>query len=128
MRHLIFTLLLFGFTPALTARLKPPKLPPAGKGTATKLNNPYRPPKPSAQSLVCVNWMADFYKFWLHVLRKGNDQQTLDLSTILPKLRVHFSAGQPTTMTFDGNGGELLVLPRHNILNLDYAVELRYET
>jgi hypothetical protein len=109
------TVLILVLSLKMSAQLKPVNLPPASK-EASKVNNSKKPPKLTTQSAVCVNWMADYYKFWLLVLKKGNDQ-TLDLTSVFPKVRVHFTAGQPTIMTFDGTGGEALILPRHNIVN-----------
>ena len=111
----IFFAVFLVFTITATAQIKPANLPPASK-EASKVNNPRKPPKLIPQQQACVNWMGDYYKFWFHVLRKGNDQ-TLNMSSVMPKVRVHYTAGQPTTMTFDGSGGEALVLSRHNIVN-----------
>lgn len=111
----IITVLILVLSLTMSAQLKPANLPPASK-EASKVNNLNKPPKLTAQSMVCQNWMADYYKFWLLVLKKGNDQ-TLDLTSVFPKVRVHYTSGQPTTMTFDGTGGEALILPRHNIVN-----------
>lgn len=111
----IITILILLSSLNISAQLKPANLPPASK-EASKVNNSKKPPKLTPQSAACVNWMADYYKFWLLVLKKGNDQ-TLDLTAAFPKVRVHYVPVDPTTMTFDGRGGESLILPRHNIVN-----------
>lgn len=111
----IITILILVLSIKISGQITRPNLPPVSK-EASKVKNPNKPPKLTPQSAVCVNWMADYYKFWLLVLKKVNDQ-TLDLTSVFPKIRVHYTAGQPTTLTFDGRGGEALILPRHNIVN-----------
>jgi len=111
----IVTILILVLSIKVSGQITRPNLPPANK-EASKVKNPNKPPNITLQQAICVNWMADYYKFWLLVLKKGNDQ-TLDLTSVFPKVRVHYVPVKPTTMTFDGRGGEALVLPRHNIVN-----------
>jgi hypothetical protein len=73
--------------------------------------------KMTPEQKACANWMSNYRKFWLSVLKKNNDQ-TLDMSTKIPNHRVQFpAAGDPVTMTFSGNEGESMILPTHNNFN-----------
>lgn len=111
----IITVLILVLSIKMSAQLIKPNIPTASK-EQKQLKNPNNPHKLTTKEIRCAKWMSHYKKFWLHVLKKGNEQ-TLDLTSVFPKVRVHYTAGQPTTMTFDGTGGEALILPRHNIVN-----------